>query len=121
MVGKISKLSRLPSGLPSVRLRAECDPRTLGFKTTASLKSALGFIGQARAIDAIKLSAEIDHKDFNLYVLGREGTGRHSAVAQLLSKAAATRPMPCDWVYVNNFDAPHKPDAMKLPRVSPRR
>lgn len=115
MVGKTSKLSRLPDGLAAVRLRAECDPKTLGFKTTASLKPTLGFIGQARAIDAIKLSAEIDHRDFNLYVLGREGTGRHTAVAQLLSKAAATRPMPCDWVYVNNFDAPHRPNAMKLP------
>jgi lon-related putative ATP-dependent protease len=115
MVGKSPILSRLPSGLPSLRLRAECDPKTLGFKTTASLEPRLGFIGQARAIDAIKLSAEIDHRDFNLYVLGREGTGRHTAVAQLLSKAAATRPMPCDWVYVNNFDAPHRPNSIKLP------
>lgn len=70
MVGKTSKLSRLPDGLAAVRLRAECDPKTLGFKTTASLKPTLGFIGQDRAIDAIKLSAEIDHRDFNLYVLG---------------------------------------------------
>ncbi|MEH6647608.1 Lon protease family protein [Sulfitobacter sp.] len=115
MVRKTSKLSPLPGGLPAARLRAECDPKTLGFKTTASLKSAPGFIGQDRAIDAIKLSAEIGHKGFNLYVLGREGTGRHSAVAQLLSKAAAIQSMPCDWVYVNNFDAPHKPNAMKLP------
>ncbi|MGC1505305.1 MAG: ATP-binding protein [Sulfitobacter sp.] len=115
MVDKINKLSRLPEGLPPLRLRAECDPKILGFRTTASLKPVSGFIGQTRAIDAIRLSAEIDHKDFNLYVLGREGTGRHSAVAQLLSKAAATRQMPCDWVYVNNFDAPHKPNAMKLP------
>lgn len=115
MVGQTTKLLRLPDGLPAARLRAECDPKTLRFKTTASLKPAPGFIGQARAIDAIKLSAEIDHRDFNLYVLGHEGTGRHSAVAQLLSKTAATRAMPCDWVYVNNFDAPHKPNAMQLP------
>lgn len=115
MVGKTSKVSRLPGGLPPARLRVECDPKTFGFKTTASLKPAPGLIGQTRAIDAIKLSAEIGHKEFNLYVLGREGTGRHNAVAQLLSKAAASRPSPYDWVYVNNFDAPHKPDAMQLP------
>jgi hypothetical protein len=60
------------------------------------------------------LSAEIAHKGFNLFVLGREGTGRHRAVSQLLSDAAASRPVPCDWVYVNNFDTPHKPHAMKL-------
>ncbi|MGB3243755.1 MAG: ATP-binding protein [Sulfitobacter sp.] len=104
----------LPGGLPFKRLRVQCDPKTLGFDTTASLKTARGFTGQDRAIDAIKLSANIDHKDFNLYVLGREGTGRHTAVAQLLAEAAVTRPVPCDWVYVNNFDAPHRPHAMKL-------
>ncbi len=115
VMSKTTNKSVLPRGLPPVRLRAECDPKTLGFKTTATLRPAPGLIGQKRAIDAIKLSAEIGHKDFNLYVLGREGTGRHTAVAQLLTKAAATRPMPCDWLYVNNFDVPHKPKAMKLP------
>ena len=104
----------IPAGLPSSRLRIECDPKSLGFKTTASLKSTSGLIGQDRAIGAIKLSAEISHKEFNLYVLGREGTGRHTAVKRLLLEAAAARPMPCDWVYVNNFDTPHKPNAMRL-------
>ncbi|WP_299417746.1 ATP-binding protein [uncultured Sulfitobacter sp.] len=104
----------LPKGLPVKRLRASCDPKTLGFDTTASLKPVKDLIGQGRAIDAIRLSARIAHKDFNLYVLGREGTGRHTAVAKLLADVAATRPVPCDWVYVNNFDAPHKPNAMKL-------
>lgn len=103
-----------PAGLSPAKLRLEIDPEGLGFKTTATLKASSGLVGQDRAIDAIKLSAEIDHKDFNLYVLGQTGTGRHTAVDQLLSKAAAKRPMPCDWVYVNNFDAPHKPKAMKL-------
>ena len=114
MSGKTSKKIDLAGGLPCKRLRAECDPKTLGFDTTASLKPARGFTGQDRAIEAIKLSAGIDHKDFNLYVLGNEGTGRHRAVVQLLSDAAAARPVPCDWIYVNNFDAPHKPHAMKL-------
>lgn len=107
-----------PTGLPPALLRPECDPDTLGFATTATLRSTTGLVGQDRATDAIKLSAEIDRKDFNLYVLGREGTGRHTAVNKLLSKAAAKRPMPCDWVYVNNFVAPHKPEAMKLPSGS---
>ena len=107
--------SDLPIGLPSSRLRPECDPKSLGFKTTATLRPRAGLVGQDRAIDAIKLSAEITRKGFNLYVLGHEGTGRHTAVSQLLSDAAASRPVPCDWVYVNNFDAPHRPHAVKLP------
>jgi hypothetical protein len=111
---KASKQADIPSGLPFERLRQECDPKTLGFDTTASLKPPRGFTGQDRAIEAIKLSAGIAHKDFNLYVLGRAGTGRHRAVIQLLSEAAAARPAPCDWIYVNNFDAAHKPHAIEL-------
>ena len=114
MASKSPKNLTIPSGLSFDRLRAECDPKSLGFDTTASLKPSRVFVGQDRAIEAIKLSADINHKDFNLYVLGRDGTGRHTAVAQLLSEAAATRPLPCDWVYVNNFVAPHKPHAMEL-------
>lgn len=104
-----------PAGLPPDKLRLQTDPGALGFDTTATLKPGSGLFGQDRAMDAIRLSAEIGHKDFNLFVLGHEGTGRHAAVNQLLSQAAAKRPKPCDWVYINNFDAPHKPDAMKLP------
>ncbi len=114
MVGKAPKKMAIPDGLAVKHLRPECDPKSLGFETTASLKPMRGYVGQDRAIDAIKLSANINHRDFNLYVLGREGTGRHAAVAQLLAEAAKARPTPYDWVYVNNFDAPHKPQAMKL-------
>lgn len=104
----------LPKGLTAKKLRPTCNPDTLGFETTASLKPVRGFVGQDRAIEAIKLSAGTQQKDFNLYVLGREGTGRHTAVAQILSEAAARRPVPCDWVYVNNFDAPHQPHAIRM-------
>ena len=108
----------LPRGLSAKQLRNTYDPKSLGFTDTASVKPVKGFIGQDRAIDAIKLAAGIAHKEFNLYVLGREGTGRHTAVSQMLAEAARSRPVPCDWVYVNNFDAPHKPRAMKLPTGS---
>jgi lon-related putative ATP-dependent protease len=114
VAGKASKQFDTSGSVPFEHLRRECDPKMLGFDTTASLKPARGFTGQDRAIEAIKLSAGIDHKDFNLYVLGRAGTGRHRAVVKLLSDAAAARPIPCDWIYVNNFDAAHKPHAIKL-------
>ncbi len=64
-----------------------------------------------------KWSDVFAHKEFKLYVLGREVTRRHTAVSQMLA-AARTRPVPCDWVYVNNFEAPHKPRTMKLPTGS---
>ena len=110
-----SSQSALPTGLAPEKLRPECDPKDLGFETTKSLSPRQTFVGQDRAVDAIKLSATIAQKDFNLYVLGTVGTGRHTAVTRLLSEAASDRPTPCDWAYVNNFEAPHKPNAMKLP------
>jgi lon-related putative ATP-dependent protease len=55
------------------------------------------------------------HRDFNLFVLGPTGTGRHTAVQKILSEDAAKRPVPCDWAYVNNFEEAHKPKALQLP------
>lgn len=77
----------LPSGLWPKQLRNTCEPNALGFTDTRSLKPLRGFIGPERAIDAIKLAAGIAHKEFNLYVLGPEGTGRHKAVTQMLAEA----------------------------------
>ena len=115
MAKQIVKSVPLPDGLPAQRLRPVCDPASLGFKTTEELKPAKTIIGQDRAIDAIKLSAQLTHRDFNIYVLGREGMGRHEIVATLIGELAARRKNPPDWIYVNNFQAPHKPIAISLP------
>ncbi|MYM55972.1 Lon protease family protein [Thalassovita mangrovi] len=101
--------------LPSAKLRNRCDPETLPFRTTAEIEDFRDLIGQDRALDAIRLSSELPHRDFNLFVLGPSGTGRHDAVDKLLREQALKRPVPSDWVYVNNFAAAHKPVAMRLP------
>jgi len=114
----MTKVSKKPGksvvGLPAEALRPECDPAKLGFQTTSELKPAVHLIGQDRAIDAINLSASITDRGFNIYVLGNVGTGRHEIVDDLVTQQASDRPTPPDWVYVNNFDAPHKPNAIKL-------
>lgn len=115
MIQKDQNPDALPEGLPASKLRSEIRPQELGFSTTADLKTSDGLIGQDRAIEAIRLSASIGDKDFNLFVAGREGMGRHSAVLQYLSQEAARRPKSNDWVYVNNFETPHKPNALQLP------
>ena len=112
-MGKVSaKQGQIAAGLPFDSLRPECDPTKLGFQSTSGLKSVAHLIGQDRAIDAINLSASIIDRGFNIYVLGRAGTGRHKIVDDLVTKQAADRPTSPDWVYVNNFDAPHKPNAV---------
>lgn len=104
------------TALAPERLRAACDPASLGFETTATLEPLADYIGQERALEAISLSARMRHMRFNLFVHGPEGTGRHSAALQILQSEAAQRPAPQDWVYVHNFDEADKPRALCLPR-----
>ena len=75
----------------------------------------LELIGQKRALNAIKLSAEIENDDFNLFVLGQKGYGRHEAVLLELKKNCTSKVTPSDWVYVNNFEKPDAPIAIELP------
>ncbi|WP_288943807.1 AAA family ATPase [uncultured Roseovarius sp.] len=107
--------SRLPEALPASALGARITAGDFGFDTTADLPADPGWLGQDRAVDAIRMAAGMRHGDFNAFVLGTPGSGRHRIVRAILDEAAKTRPLPSDWVYVNNFDAPHKPRAIELP------
>lgn len=101
--------------LPPERLRQHCDPSALPFTSTRDFSEEHELIGQARALDAIRLFSQMPHRGFNLFVLGPTGTGRRTAVLKLLNEQANTRSLPSDWVYVNNFLAAHKPIALRLP------
>jgi lon-related putative ATP-dependent protease len=103
------------SAIGVAQLRAVCDPASLSFDTTAGLTPLDSPIGQERAIEAITLSAQMRHRRFNLYVHGPEGSGRHSTLLRILREEAAGRPVPQDWVYLQNFDDPDKPLAVPLP------
>lgn len=72
-----------PSSLAMTDLKVCCDLAHLNFDDTSTLEPLPGLIGQERALGAIKLAASIGHADFNLFVLGPAGTGRHSAVQTL--------------------------------------
>ncbi|MDU8925760.1 AAA family ATPase [Alisedimentitalea sp. MJ-SS2] len=101
--------------LSTDKLRRRCDPASLPFASTTDLAERHELIGQARALDAISLSSQMPHRDFNVFVVGPNGTGRHTAALKLLGNEASKRTLPADWVYVNNFEAAHKPKALCLP------
>lgn len=100
--------------LVAKQLCVACDPSVFDFETTKELAPLDELIGQQRALGAIRMAAKIRHHDFNLFVLGNAGSGRHTAVRALLKQEAGNRPVPNDWVYVNNFETPHKPIAIEL-------
>ncbi len=97
------------------RLRIECDPGAFDFETTESLEDLAEFVGQDRAVSAIKFGTGINREGYNLFVLGPPGMGKRSMVLHFLEEKAKVEPQPHDWCYVNNFSVPHKPFALKLP------
>ena len=105
-----------PGNLLSVQeLEVRCDPALFDFEDTSSVEPLVGLIGQDRALGAIKFAASIPYADFNLFVLGPAGAGRHSAVETLLRAEAAGRSVPSDWIYVNDFANPERPKAIAMP------
>ncbi|MBE2201602.1 MAG: AAA family ATPase [Anaerolinea sp.] len=101
--------------LSAEALYRHCEPEQLLFETTAELDQLADIIGQERALEAIQFGIGIHHDGFNLFALGPNGTGKYTAVTQFLSQKAPTEATPDDWCYVNNFDQPHKPQALRLP------
>lgn len=104
-----------PSPLQAHQLRLSCDPEQFEFQTTAELQYLTEIIGQMRAMDAVRFGTSIRHDGYNLFVLGPDGTGKRSMVRQFLEKKAKDGLEPADWCYVNNFDEPHRPWALRLP------
>lgn len=104
-----------PPPLKPQQLYQSCDPAELGFQSTADVEDMTQIIGQMRAMDAIRFGTSIRHEGYNVFVLGPSGTGKRSMVQQLLEKKASDEPKPDDWCYVNNFEHPHKPQALRLP------
>ena len=101
--------------LPIQELRWHCDPATLGFETTEAVSPLDGVAGQERGVDAIKLALRVTAPDYNVFVAGPPGTGRLSVTLDLLRAAAAARPAPSDWCYLENFREPDRPIAIELP------
>jgi len=96
-------------------LYTSCDPEQFSFSSTADLKDLKEVIGQDRALEAIRFGIGIRQEGFNLYVLGPSGSGKRSVITQFIKNQAASDPVPSDWCYVDNFDAPHKPLTLSLP------
>ena len=70
-------LASIPKRIAPSRLRRECRPETLGFRSTEELPAFDGLVGQSRALEALDLGARIEKPGFNMFILGERGTARH--------------------------------------------
>ena len=104
-----------PSALPPGALFRPCDAARLPFETTEELEPVEEIVGQDRAAQAVRFAIGMKHGGYNLFALGPTGTGKHAFVCKSVEKAMTTWEQPPDWCYVNNFDDPHRPRAVRLP------
>lgn len=96
-------------------LRRVCDPQQFSFKSTEELTELSEIIGQERATRAIDFGIEMPCQGYNIYALGPSGSGRATVIKEFLQRKASTGEVPDSWAYVNNFDDPYQPRALRLP------
>lgn len=92
-----------------------CDPSAFDFETTEHLPPPEGFIGQKRAVSAIRFGLRMKSHGYNLFLTGPPGTGRTSLIRTMLEEIARDRPVPGDICLVQNFRDPDRPRALYLP------
>lgn len=88
------------------KLYRASDPANLAFSTTAELQPIAGLVGQTRALEPIQFGTKLEKARFNLFVIGPNGARMQDAVKAMLVDEARQKPIPSDWVYVNNFTDP---------------
>ncbi len=97
-------------------LRLTIDPASLGFIDTSELAELpLPWVGQERAHQAARFGLQIDHPDYNLFVLGEPGSGRAALLTALMTSEAKLRPTPPDLCYLYNVEFPDRPRALRMP------
>jgi ATP-dependent Lon protease len=108
----------MPTELTADKLRWRCELSRVPFETTAQAQKREGFVGQERALRALKMGVELSAPGYNVFVCGLAGTSRGGTIAQMIEDLhPATKPS-LDRCYVNNFKIPDRPRLLSLPRGS---
>ena len=76
------------------QLYTVCDPEQFAFATTAELADTGVIIGQERALGAIRIGLGVAQHGFNIFALGPKGSGKLTAVREILQREAEALPPP---------------------------
>ena len=101
--------------LTTDQLRRRYDSAQFAFATTAEAPGQETIIGQERATRAIEFGIEMPYPGYNVFATGPAGAGKSSILTRFLEARAATRDVPADWGYAQNFSDPDRPCALRLP------
>jgi ATP-dependent Lon protease len=102
--------------LPTAKLRWRCELSRIPFETTAQAELREGFIGQERALRALKMGVELSAPGYNVFVCGLAGTSRGGTIAHMIGELHPPTKESLDRCYVNNFKLPDRPRLLALPR-----
>jgi predicted ATP-dependent protease len=105
-----------PVPLPVEKLRWRCEPSRLPFETTAQADLREGFVGQERALRALKMGVELTAPGYNVFVCGLAGTSRGGTIARMIGELHPGTKQSPDRCYVNNFKIADRPRLLTLPR-----
>ncbi|WP_345993906.1 ATP-binding protein [Sulfurimonas sp. HSL-1716] len=91
-----------------------CESELFSFDSTEELEPLTQPIGQKKAFEAVDFAIDIQQSGYNVFAMGPAGSGKFSTILSFLQEKAASRKVPSDWCYVNNFQDPRKPLAIEL-------
>ncbi len=101
--------------VPVTELRTVCQPIAIEPEPGEKAPATSTYLGQGRAINAIRFGIQMKHDGYNVFVLGPLGSARHGLVEELAKEPARAKGAPDDWCYINNFSDPERPHALRLP------
>src|SRR5271168_997307 len=102
--------------LAPTKLRWRCELPRIPFETTAQAELREGFIGQERALRALKMGVELSAPGYNVFVCGLAGTSRGGTIAKMIEDLHPPTKPSLDRCYVNNFKITDRPRLLTLLR-----
>ncbi len=100
--------------LAHTQLRWTCPTAQLPFKTTKDVEPLRRIVGQDRAMEAIRLGAQIRSQGYNIYTSGVIGTGRMTTIRMLLDELKHEGAELFDLGYVQNFKQAEAPILLRF-------
>src|SRR5215467_12216082 len=104
--------------LPPAKLRWRCELTRIPFETTAQAELREGFVGQERALRALKMGVELGAPGYNVFVCGLAGTSRGGTIAQMIEDLHPVTEPSLDRCYVNSFKISDRPRLLTVTRGS---
>ncbi len=100
--------------VPVKKLRYIYDEKDFICKDSSEIESVKDFIGQEKAIEALKFGLEMENSGYNIFVTGFSGTGKSSVIYEYISKIAEERKNRGevklrDFCFVYNFENTNQP------------